>query len=111
VGTAWLPATRAATSTHLDGPDTIALTYHAALDMIDQQGWTPTGPVIEEHFGIDGSPTERLSIRLIVPIDEQCQVVATRSDSPGDGQRPSVRSARSRITSDQPFAYHARQGG
>jgi len=94
VGTAWRPATQAAKSTHLGGPDTLALAYHAALDLIDQQGWTPTGAVIEEYFGLDGSPPESPSIRLIVPIDEERQVVATRRDSPVEGRRPSVRSAK-----------------
>jgi len=68
VGTAWLPATRAAKSTHTGGPDTLALAYHAALDMIDQRGWAPTGEVIEEYLALDGTSTDSPSVRLTVPI-------------------------------------------
>ncbi|PZS25156.1 MAG: hypothetical protein DLM59_20715 [Pseudonocardiales bacterium] len=66
--TAWLPATQAWRTTHHGGPDTLAAAYGAVLEMIDRQGWTPTGPVIEEYLTLDTSPTAAPSIRLSVPI-------------------------------------------
>ena len=66
--TAWLPATQAATALHDGSPDTIAASYDAVLTMIDQRGWTPTGPAIEEYLALDASPTAVSSIRLSVPI-------------------------------------------
>lgn len=66
--TAWLPEARAVRGVHLGAADTLALTYHAALDMIERQGATATGPVIEEYLALDASPTTLRSIRLTVPI-------------------------------------------
>lgn len=66
--TEWLPATRAVQTIHHSGPETVAMTYQAALDRIDDEGWTPTGPVIEEYLSLDTVPTATSSIRLIVPI-------------------------------------------
>lgn len=68
VGTAWLPEAQAARGVHLGAADTLALSYHAALDMIDRRGATATGPVIEEYLAVDASPTTPRSIRLTVPI-------------------------------------------
>jgi hypothetical protein len=66
--TAWLPATRAIRTVHPHRPDTVALAYSAMLDMIDREGWTPAGPVIEEYLSLDVSPAATPSIRLTVPI-------------------------------------------
>jgi DNA-binding transcriptional MerR regulator/effector-binding domain-containing protein len=66
--TAWLSATRAVRVVHQRGSDTVALAYDAALDMIEHEGWTPAGPVIEEYLSLDVSPTPTPSIRLTVPI-------------------------------------------
>jgi effector-binding domain-containing protein len=53
---------------HPHRPDTVALAYSAMLDMIDREGWTRAGPVIEEYLSVDVSPAATPSIRLTVPI-------------------------------------------
>ena len=39
--------------------------------MIDDQGWSPVGPVIEEYLSLDAAPAATPSIRLTVPIAER----------------------------------------
>lgn len=68
---AWLPEARAVRGVHLGAADTLALTYHAALNMIERQGATATGPVIEEYLALDASPTTPRSIQLTVPLASQ----------------------------------------
>lgn len=74
--TAWLPGGPAARSVHPGGPGTLAMTYHATLQMADQQGRRPAGPVIEEYLTLDALPTGSPSIRLTVPL-------ASHSAAPG----------------------------
>jgi len=56
---------------HPHRPDTVALAYSAMLDMIDREGWTRAGPVIEEYLSVDVSPAATPSIRLTVPISRR----------------------------------------
>jgi DNA-binding transcriptional MerR regulator len=69
--TEWLPATRAVRTIHHGGPETVAAAYQAALDRIENEGWTPTEPVIEVYLTGDTSP-----IRLTVPL---CQLGESRA--------------------------------
>jgi DNA-binding transcriptional MerR regulator len=66
--TAWLPAGPAARSVHPGGPDTLAMTYHATLQMAERQGRRPAGPVIEEYLALDTLPAGSPSIQLTVPL-------------------------------------------
>ncbi len=69
LSTEWLPGTRAVQTIHHSGPDTVEMAYQAALNLIDDEGWTPTGSVVEEYLFLDAAPTATLpSIRLTVPV-------------------------------------------
>lgn len=69
--TEWLPATRAVQAVHDAGTDPVAMAYQVAFDLIEDQGWSPVGPVIEEYLALDAAPTATPSIRLTVPIAER----------------------------------------
>lgn len=67
--TIWLSATRAVRTLHHNNPDTVALAYGAMLDVIDERGWTPAGPVLEEYLALETASTGGdQAIRLTVPI-------------------------------------------
>jgi DNA-binding transcriptional MerR regulator/effector-binding domain-containing protein len=68
VPTAWLPAARAVRTVHRRGPGTLALAYQAVLDRIDDEGWTPAGPVIEEYLALDSPAAKAPAIQLTVPL-------------------------------------------
>lgn len=66
--TAWLPVGQAAQIVHHGSPDTVAAAYCAAFDVIDENGWNATGPVIEEYPGLDAAPGSGAGIRVTVPV-------------------------------------------
>jgi DNA-binding transcriptional MerR regulator/effector-binding domain-containing protein len=68
LATAWLPAARAVRTVHQRGPGTLALAYQAVLDRIDDEGWTPAGPVIEEYLALDAPPATAPAIQVTVPL-------------------------------------------
>jgi DNA-binding transcriptional MerR regulator len=68
VATAWLPAARAVRTVHQRGPGTLALAYQAVLDRIDDEGWTPAGPVIEEYLALGAPAAMTPAIQVTVPL-------------------------------------------
>lgn len=70
-GTARLPTSRAARTTHHGGPATLGAAYIAMFDAIEKRGWTPTSPVIEEYLTLDSAPDRAPAIRLTVPLKNQ----------------------------------------
>ncbi|HEX5288653.1 MAG TPA: MerR family DNA-binding transcriptional regulator [Streptosporangiaceae bacterium] len=65
---AWLPAARAVRTVHQRGPGTLAMAYQAVLDRIDDEGWIPAGPVIEEYLALDAPPATAPAIQVTVPL-------------------------------------------
>jgi DNA-binding transcriptional MerR regulator len=79
--TAWLPAGPAARGVHRGGPDTLAMSYHAALQTAQHRGRRAVGPVIEEYLALDRLPAGNPSIRLTVPL------TSLSADHPGPAGR------------------------